>query len=140
MKYQHVKMTGETKSGNEQRPVIDVSLLVPMLQSLRVQDPSLIQLAVSFEKSGLEVPKMSVFPKMKVDFPKMENLNKQLIPNNFTIDDLSRILHIPRKELYTSIGETEHRLRTRMFDQLEKLVRNSPAAREMLQTIRKKYE
>jgi hypothetical protein len=124
----------------------DVSLNVfptPVLERLQIPTPSNIRLEASFENSRIDLPSIlniSTIEKFSFNMPKIRQLNSEFIPNRPTVMNLATAIKIPKKELYASIGETENKLKTLLFNSLERIFYKNPKMNDIIKTIRKNYE
>jgi hypothetical protein len=115
----------------------------PVLEQLKVPTSPVIRLKALFtgiRKQLPEISRIAPLEKAPVRSPKIRELNTRLIPSTRTVDDLSNALNIPKADLYASIGQSENRLRTALFNRLERLFSNNPKMSERIKTIRKNYE
>jgi hypothetical protein len=124
----------------------DVTLNVyptPVLERLQIPTPSNIRLEASFENSRVQLPsmlKINSIEKFSFNVPKIQKLNSKFIPNKPTIKDLSLALKVPTNELYSSIGESENKLKTAIFNGIERIFCKNPKMSDIIKTIRKNYE
>jgi len=115
----------------------------PVIERLQIPTPSNILLEAHFEKSTVNLPSMldiTSIVKYAFNVPKIRHLNAKLIPNRPTVQHLSSALNIPANELYSSIGESQNKLKSLLFNRLERIFHRNPKMSEILKTIRKNYE
>lgn len=115
----------------------------PTLEKLQIPTPTNIRLEASFENSRINMPSFLNFgsiEKFSFNVPKIQKLNSKIIPNTPSVNNLSGILKIPKNELYASIGESENKLKTKLFNGLEYLFNQNPKMYDVIKTIRKNYE
>lgn len=115
----------------------------PVLERLQIPTPSNIRLEASFENSRVELPSIlniSSIEKFSFNVPKIRQLNSKFIPNTPTVKDLSTVLKVPTKELYASIGESENKLKSLLFNGLERIFHKNIKMSDIIKTVRKNYE
>jgi hypothetical protein len=72
--------------------------------------------------------------------PRLRQLNSEFIPYRPTVKNLATALKIPTKELYASIGESENKLKSLLFNGLERIFYKNPKMSDIIKTVRKNYE
>jgi hypothetical protein len=115
----------------------------PVLERLQIPTPSNIRLEASFENSRIDLPSIldiNSIKKFSFNVPKIRKLNSEFIPNRPTVKNLATALKIPKNELYASIGESENKLKSLLFNGLERIFYKNPKMSDIVKTIRKNYE
>ena len=138
-----ITAVGLTDTSSKTKTVILNVYPTPLLERLQIPTPSNIKLEASFEHSRVELPSMLNFEsidKFSFRVPKIQKLNSKFIPNNPTVKDVSNALEIPTNELYASIGESKNKLKTLLFNGLERLFYKKPKMSDIIKTVRKNYE
>jgi hypothetical protein len=115
----------------------------PLLERLHVPSPADIRLKALF--AGVrehlpEQPKYTSTLKFAGNVPKLRPLNGKLIPPTATANDLSDALHLPKSELYASIGYSGKRVRTALFNRLERLFARNTKHSNVIKRLRRNYE
>jgi len=116
---------------------------IPVLERLQIPTPSNIRLEASFENSRIDFPSsLNIYSIEKFSFnvPKVRQLDSKFIPNRSTVEDLATALKKPKKELYASIGESENKLKSLIFNCLERIFFKNPKMSDIIKTVRKNYE
>lgn len=115
----------------------------PVLERLQIPTPSNIRLEASFENSRVDLPSIlniNSIEKFSFNVPKIRQLNSDFIPNRPTVKNLATALKIPKRELYASIGESENKLKSLLFNGLERIFYKNPKISDIIKTVRKNYE
>lgn len=115
----------------------------PVLERLQIPTPSNIRLEASLENSRVDLPSVlniNSIEKFSFNVPKIRQLNSEFIPNRPTVKNLATALKIPTKELYASIGESENKLKSLLFNGLERIFYMNPKMSDIIKTVRKNYE
>ncbi len=115
----------------------------PVLERLQIPTPSNIRLEASFENSKVDLPSIlniNSIEKFSFNVPKIRELNSEFIPNRPTVRNLASALKMPTKELYASIGESENKLKSLLFNGLERIFYKNPKMSDIIKTVRKNYE
>ena len=115
----------------------------PVLERLQIPTPSNIRLEASFENSRVDLPSIlniNSIENFSFNVPKIRQLNSEFIPNRPTIRNLSSALKRPTKDLYASIGESENKLKSLLFNGLERIFHKNPKMSDIIKTVRKNYE
>jgi hypothetical protein len=115
----------------------------PVLERLQIPTPSNIRLEASFENSKVDLPSIlniNSIEKFSFNVPKIRELNSEFIPNRPTVRNLASALKLPTKELYASIGESENKLKSLLFNGLERIFYKNPKMSDIIKTVRKNYE
>jgi hypothetical protein len=138
-----ITASGLTESTTKTKEVKLNVYPTPTLEKLQIPTPTNIRLEASFENSRIDMPSFLDFDsieKFSFNVPKIKKLNSKIIPNTPSVKNLSEILKIPKNELYASIGESENKLKSRLFNGLEYLFKKNPKMHDVIKTIRKNYE
>ena len=115
----------------------------PILERLQIPTPSNIRLEASFENLRVDLPSIlniNSIEKFSFNLPKIRQLDSEFIPNRPTVMNLATALKIPTKELYASIGESENKLKSLLFNGLERIFYKNSKMSEIIKTVRKNYE
>ena len=115
----------------------------PVLERLQIPKPSNIRLEASLENSRVDLPSIlniNSIEKFSFNVPKIRQLISEFIPNRPTVKNLATALKIPTKELYASIGESENKLKSLLFNGLERIFYKNPKMSDIIKTVRKNYE
>ncbi len=94
------------------------------LEKIELPDLPKIQRGKLEAEIAGSLPEIQKLQQIEIAFPKFETLHKNQLPRSLSVRDLSRILGLSQRELYESLGESHHKLRSNLFDRLEKLFRN----------------
>jgi hypothetical protein len=116
---------------------------IPVLEKLQIPTPSNIRLEASFENSRIDFPSslnINSIEKFSFNVPKVHQLDSKFIPNRSTVEDLATALKKPKNELYSSIGESENKLKSLLFNGLERIFYKNPKMSDIIKTARKNYE
>lgn len=138
-----IKAVGLTESTTRTKEVTLNVYPTPILEKLQIPTPSNIRLEASFENSKIDLPSIlniNSIEKFSFNVPKIQKINSKFIPNSPSVKNLSTLLKIPKNELYASIGESENKLKTKLFNGLEHLFNKNPKMSDIIKTIRKNYE
>lgn len=138
-----ITAVGLTESTTKTKVVTLNVYPTPVLERLQIPTPSNIRLEASFENSKVALPSIlniNSIEKFSFNVPKIRQLNSEFIPNRPTVRNLASALKIPTKELYASIGESENKLKSLLFNGLERIFYKNPKMSDIIKTVRKNYE
>jgi hypothetical protein len=138
-----ITAVGLTESTTKTKVVTLNVYPTPVLERLQIPTPSNIRLEASFENSRVDLPSIlniNSIEKFSFNVPKIQQLNSEFIPNRPTVRNLASALKMPTKELYASIGESENKLKSLLFNGLERIFYKNPKMSDIIKTVRKNYE
>lgn len=138
-----ITAVGLTESTTKTKVVTLNVYPTPVLERLQIPTPSNIRLEASFENSKVDLPSIlniNSIEKFSFNVPKIRQLNSEFIPNRPTVRNLASALKMPTKELYASIGESENKLKSLLFNGLERIFYKNLKMSDIIKTVRKNYE